>query len=138
MMQVLHMEGLGKFLWCNIEQCFIAERNTEIWANILINYESFIFLFINLCALHCSHELVTVPTEWVNQFISVDLCQNSSKKLTIIHWTKIFICQIMRKEFNVELSKDAADVTRIEARKKLSKKVASALEQRKVNKKAIV
>lgn len=31
-----------------------------------------------------------------------------------------------RKEFNVELSKDAADVTRPEARKKLSKRVASA------------
>lgn len=31
-----------------------------------------------------------------------------------------------RKEFNVELSKDAADVTRTEARKKLSKRVANA------------
>ena len=85
---------------------------------------AFISLFINLRALHCSHELVTVPTERVNQFISVGLCQNSSTNLTIIHWTKIFRCQVKRKEFSVELSKDADDVTRIEARKNPSKGVA--------------
>lgn len=42
------------------------------------------------------------------------------------------------KKFNQELSKDAAGVTRIEARKRPSTKEADPLGQGKVNKKAIM
>lgn len=50
----------------------------------------------------------------INLFLWI--CAKVVTKLVIVHYPKIFVCQIMKKNFNQSLSKNAAGVTRVKAR----------------------